>query len=744
MKENLKHLILLFFVLGGLLSCSDKTEEETEELLLEEVETLLTPSNGFTESLTSSSTDFVDFEWEKAKVTSSVVPIYEVLFIKEGGDFSEPIEKIKSDNSGKDNKARISHRQMDLIFKKAGVGEGATSSLMWSVSASSGLQKVVSEKQHKITITRSVPFVVPTELYIVGDATETGAAIGSARKFTMLSSGKFEIFTKLEAKKSFRVIDRNIEKELRTFFIKDGKLEEGENDSSIEKTGIYRVTVDFSTNAATYEEINNFRLIFCINENMIVNLKYEGQGIWKSNPSYLPLPNEGWGKEDRYKFKMKVTANNTSKDLVWGTKYATDSRPSGDASYYYMKESFSDDVWADKWKFKAEYDKKGVVVTAHMQGGKDYTHFIEVVPLNLDWVSIANQGTKTLANQFWNNSAKHFYNNIYGQMRPYDYWPEAHAIDVIIDAYERTKDEAYKQKIYDFHNGVKNKNGGRFYNDFYDDMAWHGLAHLRAFKVTGDTRYEDSARDLWGWLTDGWNDDDGGGIPWNHQNNESGKGKGVPTNGPSTIIAIRRWVEYGDAEIKGTENNLQWAKKIYSWIREHRYEPETGRVFENKNDKGGDWTYNAGTYMGAAMELYNVTKDKMYFDDAVLIADYAMENLSSNFYVLSDWAEQYNEKEDSDHDVNLFKAIFIRYFTRLIMHEELSADKRKQYVEFMENSAKCLWTRATLVTDNSTLFGHRWWEYPKGDKAIQLRTQTSGCAMMEAMALLQSKGYLSK
>jgi len=743
MKKFFMWFTIFLYLFGVFISCSDKDGEDDEQLYVEAVKSLTSPSDGYSIELTSSTTDNIEFSWEKAVTSYGLVPIYEVVFIKEDGDFATPVEKIRADNPGKDNKVKITHRQLDQIAKNAGIAEGASGTLLWSVNASSGSLKVIAEKSNKITLTRSAPFVAPSVLYITGDGTEAGTSVGNALEFTKLSSGKFEIFTKLEAAKNYRIIDSRDQSELRYFYVEKGKIEEGDTDTNISKSAVYRITVDFNTGTATYVEINNFRMIFCINESMIINMKYNGNGVWKSEPNYMLLPNEWWGKEDRYKFKMNITEGNTQKDIVWGTKIATDGRPDGQDSYYYIKESFETDIWADKWKLKGEYDKKYLVLTATLQAGRDYTHSFEEVPLSFDWESIADQSSRTLADNFWNASAKHFYNNIKGQMRPYDYWPEAHAIDVIIDAYERTSDVTYRQRIYDFHNGIKAKNGGRFYNNYYDDMAWHGLAHMRAFKATRDTRYEDSARDIWGWLTDGWDDYDGGGIPWNHDDNEAGRGKGVPTNGPSTIIAIRRWIDY-PTEMKRDENNLQWARKIYAWIREHRYVPETGRVFENINDTGGDWTYNAGTFMGAAMELYDVTKEQIYFNDAMLIADYGIENLSSNFYVLSDWAEQYNSELDADHDVNLFKAIFVRYFTRLIMHPDLPVDKRKKYIDFMEDSAKCLWTRATLVSENATLFGHRWWEYPKGDNAVQLRTQTSGCAMMEAMALLQKKGYLNQ
>lgn len=43
------------------------------------------------------------------------------------------------------------------------------------------------------------------------------------------------------------------------------------------------------------------------------------------------------------------------------------------------------------------------------------------------------------------------------------------------------------------------------------------MAHLRALEATGDARYEQSAKELWTFITAGWNDYEGGGMPWNHE-----------------------------------------------------------------------------------------------------------------------------------------------------------------------------------------------------------------------------------
>lgn len=734
----MKFLRYMSFILFScvVFSCSDDNGNDPEVTPLKPVDGLTAPNNQATYELNSNLSDYITFEWKKDEVKSSSSPVYEVVFIKKGGDFNAPIGKIKSDNSGIANKAKISHQQLDKIWKDAGVAEGEESTLVWSVLTSLNQQKLIATVTREITLTRSAPFVVPTALFITGEGSETGTTLGRALEYKKLSSGVFEIFTKLEAGKNYKIIDAREEGTLRSFYVKDGKIEQGIEQSKVSKTGVYRISVDFNTTKVSLSQVTNLGLFYCIHNRSIADLKYIGEGVWSLDDIYMFFSKEGWGLEDRYKFQMELLeANGTTKKVFWGTKYATDSGPSGDAAYFEVAESSSNELWDDKWKFKSDLHKKYMKVTVSLKGNQSYTHSIEKVNTVVNWGELANRSTTSFLDAFW-NSKGHFNNDTNGNVGTYDYWPEAHAADVIIDGFLRTNSSVYKQYIYNFYEGVKKKNGNRFYNNYYDDMAWHGLTHLRAFEATNDSRYEESARDLWHWIAEGWNDYDGGGIPWNHDNTNEGKGKGVPSNGPSTIIAIRRWVKYGNSEIVQGENDLQWAKKIYSWMRNNRYEPETGRVFEKKDDKGGDWTYNAGTFMGAAMELYDVTKEQIYFDDAVRTADYALANLSGGgVHILSDWAEQ------QDHDVNLFKAIFIRYFTRLIMYNNLPEDKRKEYIDFMLHCANSLRSRGAIY-EPYVLYSHRWWEKPKDPNKIFLRAQISGCTLIEAMALLEKKGYL--
>lgn len=735
---NCKFLFLFILVLS-LGACSD--DEPEIQNVIHPVGKLNFPNDETKVKISLDDGSPLIFSWKNLAIEGNVSVKYEVIFDKEAGGFSKPLKSIVSGSNGIQPSASISHMELNDVAIAAGIKEGETGTVVWSVVSKSDTEAIQSTQIRKLIITRSYDtFVKPIQLFITGSATETGDIIADALEFHRVSDGVFEIFTELKGGASYKLISDK-SGSINSYFVNKGQIRMGDEESVINKSAIYRIRLDFNRLSALYEEVKSFRLYFPIMGKEIVDLKYKGKGVW-SALSYILYGKEGWGDEERYKFRMVVNKEGTESKIYWEAKYPSDSRPTGNANYYYMKESPVFEEWKDIWKFAKDLDRKNVIINITMGAG-EYTHSFEKVTLEKDyWAEAADKSTLTLAKNFWNNSG-HFNNDIYGNYNQYGYWPEAHATDILVDAYLRTQGDAvrqsdnnlYKQRIYDFYEGVKKKNGGSFKNHFYDDMAWHGLAHLRAYEATGDKRYEQSAKDLWHWIVEGWTADDGGGILWNASPYGPENGKGVPSNGPSTIIAIRRWVKYGDSEIVKGETNLQWAKKIYNWMRTHRYVPETGRVFEKKDDKGGDWTYNAGTFMGAAMELYDATGEQMYFDDAVKVADYALENLiGKQYWVLSDWAEQ------KDHDVNLFKAVFIRYFTRLIMHNDLPAAKRTNYVNFMKHNAQVLWHMGA-TKDSQVLFNYRWYQLPH--EGTFLNAEVSGCVMMEAIALLDKKGYLN-
>jgi len=335
-----------------------------------------------------------------------------------------------------------------------------------------------------------------------------------------------------------------------------------------------------------------------------------------------------------------------------------------------------------------------------------------------NWPLIADTAERSL-DLFWSAGNKFYLaNNSSSDWA--QYWPQAHALDVLTDAYLRNPSPAIKTRMTDLLTGVRAKNNGSFINYYYDDMQWMALACLRAFVATSDTRFKGVTDTLWTDIKGGWSSDLGGGIWWRKDN----PSKNTPSNMPASILAARLY------KIGGNIADLQWAQKIYDWERSTLYEPATGLVYDNidKNgNKNTSWkfTYNQGTFLGAALELYENTGSSVYLSDALQAADYTLNSgmLTSNGLL----------KDEGGGDGGLFKGIFVRYFTRLIEDASFDPSKKSDYVNFLRTNGESLWSKGTNKANG--LFGSAWDKAP--GSSTDLTIQLSGLMLVEALAELK-------
>lgn len=323
---------------------------------------------------------------------------------------------------------------------------------------------------------------------------------------------------------------------------------------------------------------------------------------------------------------------------------------------------------------------------------------------------------------YWNENGK-LMNNAY----PYDteregnlnYWWKAHAVDAMMDGYDRTGDTAYTDKAESIVKSIIKKNGSLF-NDFYDDMEWLALSALRLYDATGNETVKNYVLKLWKDIKTAWWTDELGGLAWKKDQRYS---RNACSNAPAAILAARLYQHFGD------EEDLEWAKKIYDWQKEHLVDLGSGLVYDGlKLEENGelnvnkDWifTYNQGTYIGAAVELYKITKDKTYLADAEKTAASALKHHVN--------AETGIMKEEGTGDGGLFKGILIRYLTELYEVNKSSAIK-----EMIYHNADTLLSKGS--TKEVGLFGPSW-DKPH-QEPLDISVQLSGVFLIEAAAKIE-------
>lgn len=379
MKKILSTLALLSTVLC-LSACTQ--EMEYKDAQVSSVNQLYEPLEGKSVVLQSSASASLFFEWEAAKAEDSGAPLYEVVFDKQGGDFSHPIYKVLSDNGGSLNHATISHKTLNKIGKMAGLNSGETGTLAWTVVASRGLNSAIAKESKDLSITRLVGFEeIPTQLYLTGSATEGGTDASKAVACASPEKDKFEIFTKLEGGKTYKLVDRASEG-AKTFYIKGSMIMEGEGETTVDHTGIYRIIMDFSVASVTIKEVSSMGFYFSPSGKVTFELPYVGNGVF-SGQDVIKFKQEGWGRDQRYKFLMTYADGSRQ---MWGTKTSTDSNPGAakpDDPYFYIAET-DDNQWDQKWKLNNEFDGAAdgynpgaVTKISVIFNVENYTHTVE-------------------------------------------------------------------------------------------------------------------------------------------------------------------------------------------------------------------------------------------------------------------------------------------------------------------------------------------------------------------------------
>lgn len=349
-----------------------------------------------------------------------------------------------------------------------------------------------------------------------------------------------------------------------------------------------------------------------------------------------------------------------------------------------------------------------------------------IITTNYDYKGLADSLQRKTYDTYLSANGNYFVENNQGNST-FHYWPNAHVLDVLNDAYLRTKDEVYVQRMKSLINGIKAQNGNAYPNNFYDDMGWLALSSLRAYDATKDEAYVNVTNILWEDMKKGITDVMGGGIGWSKDNPQF---KNTPANGPAIILAARLYRLQNKAE------DLATAKSLYSWLKSTLVEPSTYVVWDgiNYNRDGviskSKYTYNPGLFIGASLELYNTTQEAVYLNDAIKGANSAIKDLHlSPGGILRD---------EGQGDGGLFKGIFVRYLTLLVNHKDLPAADQKRYLDYLKFNAQTLHQKG--ISRPALTISSGWDKAPAS--TTDLTTQLSGMMMIEAAAQLQTSGLL--
>lgn len=348
---------MLFRIKSALIACASiialnscTSDMEFKDTNVTPVKALFEPNDKKEVPLQASATAAVFFEWESAKAEDGGAPLYEVVFDKAGGDFSNPIYKVLSDGNGSRNYATISHKDLNKVGQMAGLESGETGDIQWSVVASRGIITTPVSIKRSLTITRLLGFAeVPSQLFISGEGVDESTAI------TCISPelDVFEAVVKLKGGKPFKLSSEQSKAGL-TFYLDGNRIKEGDGEGTVAEDGVYRLNLDFSIASAKVQKIEKVEFFFSADNEVKFELLYVGNGVY-SGVGSVDFHQESWGRDERYKLLM--TYGDGSKTM-WGADNGIDSTPNGagaDDAYWNAGE-YGISQWDNKWKLDHKYD----------------------------------------------------------------------------------------------------------------------------------------------------------------------------------------------------------------------------------------------------------------------------------------------------------------------------------------------------------------------------------------------------
>jgi predicted alpha-1,6-mannanase (GH76 family) len=306
------------------------------------------------------------------------------------------------------------------------------------------------------------------------------------------------------------------------------------------------------------------------------------------------------------------------------------------------------------------------------------------------WADRASEAVRALVDSYWDAARGLF--RITTAPRPlwwcrrWHYWWQAHALDVLV----RAGDAERAGVLVD---GVLRRNGGHIVNDYYDDMAWMGLA-LQAGTEAGLLSAGPLVGRLVAELRGGF-DAEHGAVRWRRGDEYLN----VAANAPAAILFARA----GDRA---------FARRLTDWLHTVLVTAD-GVVWDGVHPgqppDEASYTYNYGIVVGADVAVGAL-------DGARRVSAAALATLPRRDGLLPD---------EGSGDGGLFKGVFARHVGSSLQVVDDAAMR-----DLLVRNAEAAWS----ARSPAGLFGPDWSRPPSG--AVELSTHLSGVLLLQTVASL--------
>jgi predicted alpha-1,6-mannanase (GH76 family) len=292
-----------------------------------------------------------------------------------------------------------------------------------------------------------------------------------------------------------------------------------------------------------------------------------------------------------------------------------------------------------------------------------------------------------------------WYSRWTGQWRTTGWWNAANALTAVTDYTERTGDRTFAGVI-NWTFWVARWQHAHFINSFFDDNGWWALAWIRAYELTGKTRYLAASQRIFENMITGWDGTCGGGLWWNQDRQY----KNAIANELFLAVAARLHRLSSGAG----SHYLDWALREWDWFSASGMTGQNGLINDGltadcQNNGKPTYSYNQGVILGGLGDLYEITGDSAYLRHGEHIADAVLTELTTpdsaanpGILIEPGEAAMTGRRGNSIQ----FKGIFLRNLADFYRHSD-----RPAYRDFILRNARSIWDNNRNANDQ---FGVHW------------------------------------
>lgn len=281
------------------------------------------------------------------------------------------------------------------------------------------------------------------------------------------------------------------------------------------------------------------------------------------------------------------------------------------------------------------------------------------------------------------------------------------------------QDESFKKTATDIISNTYEKSGNQqghndWKNDFYDDMGWWAMGWIASYDLTGDSKYLNTAKDIFEDMTGGWNTPCNGGIWWDKKHDSI-----AAISNELFLSVAAHLANRVSSEDKAYYQN--WAQMEWDWFWESGIINADGLINDGidkttcQNDQKTTFTYNQGVVLAGLSELARAKGDGGLIQHADAIANSVLSRLTDSG-ILTEPVDGPLDKQGA-----MFKGVFVRGLAVLNENEPQQA-----FTEFLNRNAEAAWGKAR---NNEGVVADRW---QGGSGNVNAASQAAGIDVLVA------------